>query len=416
MSTSRFRKIDRCRICGNSELTPILSLGKQALTGVFPKTRETPITIGPLTLVKCSGGADVCGLLQLAHSYDSNEMYGENYGYRSGLNPSMVRHLQRKVERILGMAELQQGDLVVDIGSNDGTTLNSFPKGKGTLVGFDPTGLKFREYYDRDVLLVPDFFSKDALKAQFGSKRAKIVTSFAMFYDLDNPLAFVEGIRDVLADDGIWVFEQSYMPAMLETNSFDTVCHEHLEYYGLKQIAWMADRAGLVIKDVEFNNVNGGSFSVTVGKRRRRDDNHSDQLPELLRREAQYDDLAPFREFAARTERARTELRDFVAKAWKGGKAVRGLGASTKGNVLLQYCEFTSDDIECIGEVNSEKFGRFTPGTHIPIVPEDTLFGPESSCVVVLPWHFREFFLASPRFAPLNLVFPLPRLESVAAR
>ena len=342
-------------------------------------------------------------------------MYGENYGYRSGLNPSMVRHLQRKVERILGMAELRQGDLVVDIGSNDGTTLNSFPKGKGTLVGFDPTGLKFREYYDRDVLLVPDFFSKDALKAQLGSKRAKIVTSFAMFYDLENPLAFVQGIHDVLADDGIWVFEQSYMPAMLETNSFDTVCHEHLEYYGLKQIAWMADRAGLVIKDVEFNNVNGGSFSVTVGKRRR-DDNHSDQLPELLRREAQYDDLAPFREFAARTERARTELRDFVAKAWKGGKAVRGLGASTKGNVLLQYCEFTSDDIECIGEVNPQKFGRFTPGTHIPIVPEDTLFGPESSCVVVLPWHFREFFLASPRFAPLNLVFPLPRLESVAAR
>ena len=261
------KKISHCRVCGNAVLAPMLDLGEQVLTGVFPRNKRASVTSGPLRLVKCTGGDHVCGLLQLEHTYDLAEMYGLNYGYRSGLNASMVAHLRRKVDRIRANVELTPGDLVVDIGSNDSTTLQAYPDSGLTLVGIDPTGVKFHSFYPPHVQLISEFFSAALIKDRFQDRKARVVTSFSMFYDLEDPLAFMRDVHDVLADDGIWVFEQSYMPTMLATNSFDTVCHEHLEYYALRQIKWMADRVGFRIVDVEFNDVNGGSFSVTVRKR-----------------------------------------------------------------------------------------------------------------------------------------------------
>ena len=262
-------EIKKCRICGNPELKSVLHLGEQVLTGVFPKSKADRITKGPLELVKChrQDGSDCCGLIQLRNSYDLGEMYGDNYGYRSGLNQSMVRHLQGKVKRILSLVDLKDGDIVVDIGSNDSTLLQTYPK-NATLVGIDPTGPKFKKYYPEHIGLIPEFFSARAFKNQFGDRKAKVVTSISMFYDLEDPSEFMRQVSEILEDDGVWVFEQSYMPTMLETNSYDTVCHEHLEYYGLRQIKWMADLVGFRILDVELNSTNGGSFSVTVSKKR----------------------------------------------------------------------------------------------------------------------------------------------------
>ena len=234
-----FKKAEKCRICGNTRLQCVLDLGQQMLTGVFPRAKNANITMGPLRLVKCVGGDEVCGLLQLQHSYDLREMYGENYGYRSGLNASMVAHLHNKVKRILGQVQLNKGDLVVDIGSNDSTTLQAYPAGP-VCVGIDPTGVKFSNYYPAHIQLIPDFFSAAVLKERFPGKKAKVITSFSMLYDLEDPISFMREVHDVLADDGVWMFEQSYMPTMLETNSYDTVCHEHLEFYALRQIKWMA--------------------------------------------------------------------------------------------------------------------------------------------------------------------------------
>src|SRR5882672_3089083 len=155
------REITRCRICGGAELATVLNLGSQALTGVFPKTKMEPVSSGPLELVKCQAG---CGLVQLRHSYDLGELYGMNYGYRSALNASMVRHLQSKVERILQWDVLRPGDLVVDIGSNDGTTLGAYPGGRFELIGFDPTGRKFAQFYPKGARLIPDFFSAETLR------------------------------------------------------------------------------------------------------------------------------------------------------------------------------------------------------------------------------------------------------------
>src|SRR3972149_2943839 len=204
-----YRKIGKCRICGNSRMAPVVDLGEQTLTGVFPRKRNQEISRGPLRLVKCENGTDRCGLLQLQHSYEHNEMYGANYGYRSGINSSMVRHLHDKVETILQLARLRSGDLVVDIGSNDGTTLGAFPE-DCLLVGIDPTGNKFREFYRADIRLIPDFFSAEVVKRAFPGRRAKVVTSFSMFYDLEQPLHFMREVAEVMDDDGIWVFEQSY--------------------------------------------------------------------------------------------------------------------------------------------------------------------------------------------------------------
>ena len=261
------KKISQCRICKNTQLTPILDLGTQMLTGVFPTEKNTQtVTSGPLRLVKCCG-EKACGLVQLEHSYDLAEMYGLNYGYRSGLNKSMVDHLHGKIAKILQAIELKSGDLVIDIGSNDSTSLQAYPKNVATLVGIDPTGIKFHQYYPEHIDLIPDFFSADLVTKKYPGRKAKVITSFSMFYDLEDPMAFMQEIAQVLADDGIWVFEQSYMPTMLKTNSFDTVCHEHLEFYALKQIQFMVERAGLHIVDVELNETNGGSFSITVRKK-----------------------------------------------------------------------------------------------------------------------------------------------------
>lgn len=411
-----YKIIDKCRVCSNHNLEVVLDLGSQMLTGVFPDHKDQEITVGPLQLVKCTGGIECCGLLQLRHSFDASEMYGDNYGYRSGLNPSMVRHLEEKVNRITKMVDLTTKDFVLDIGSNDGTTLKAYPD-EASLIGIDPTGSKFSAYYPDHVKLIPDFFSADAIRAYIGENKFKVITSFSMFYDLENPLGFMEDIHGLLSEDGIWVFEQSYMPEMLKTNSYDTICHEHLEFYSLSTIKWMCDKVGFRIIDVQLNKVNGGSFSVTVGKCTEVTVN-IDTVNAILADEDSLglNGLSPYLAFAERVVESKRQLTSFISEARQGGKTIGAIGASTKGNVLLQYCEFSVDDIVSVGEVNQEKFGKFTPGTWLPIMCEDELLKQNLDYLVVLPWHFREHFMESEKFQNSVLVFPLPTLEIVNRR
>ncbi|HTV51187.1 MAG TPA: class I SAM-dependent methyltransferase [Steroidobacteraceae bacterium] len=410
-----YSQISRCRACGNEQLDRVVDLGTQVLSGVFPRSTVELISSGPLRLLKCAArAADACGLLQLEHSYDLDEMYGVNYGYRSGLNPSMVRHLHGKVGRILERVRLRPGSLIVDIGSNDSTTLQAYPQTDLTLVGIDPTGVKFERYYPPHIRLIPEFFSAARFRELFPGQRASVVTSFSMFYDLEHPVQFMREIAEVLADDGLWVLEQSYMPTMLARTSYDTVCHEHLEYYGLQQIQWMAQRAGLKIIDVELNDVNGGSFSVVV-TRQGAPEQSSRAVESLLASErgAGLDGLAPYREFAHRSAASRAELLEFFSRAAAAGKRVLAIGASTKGNIILQYCGLGPQQLAYVGDVNEDKFGRLTPGTLIPIVPEDQVLAMRPDYLLVLPWHFRAFFERNPKFSGRTLVFPLPRLEVV---
>ncbi len=416
-----YTEIVKCRICSNPNLSPIIHLGNQYLTGVFPKDNSEKITCGPLELVKCveDRKGERCGLVQMKQSYDRNEIYGLNYGYRSGINQSMMDHLQGKVKAILKVVRLRKGDIVIDIGSNDSTLLQSYPKNGPLLCGIDPAGGKFKKYYPSHIDLIADFFSSKVFKERFGSRKAKIVTSIAMFYDIEAPLEFMKQIMEILDDEGVWMFEQSYMPAMLSENAYDTICHEHLEYYRLKQIKWMTDRVGLKIIDVQFNKTNGGSFSVMVAKAGSRYREKTALVNRILgqERRQRLHTLKPYEQFKRRVFRHAKELRAFVKKAKARRLKIFGYGASTKGNVILQFCQLTPQDIPLIADINQDKFGCQAPGTGIPIISEEQAVAMKPDYFLVLPWHFRDGILkreAAYLRSGGKMVFPLPNMEVVA--
>jgi len=415
-----YREIKKCRICGNVDLVPVLDLGKQVLTGVFPKKRNEKITSGPLEVIKCNDmqNRESCGLLQLRHSYDPAELYTTGYGYRSSLNGSMVKHLENMVKSIMKTVTLDEGDMILDIGSNDGTLLQAYPQDKYVLVGIDPIGDKFRKYYPENAHVIPDFFSQDIIKANFPDKKAKIVTSIAMFYDLESPIDFMQQVYDILDEEGVWVFEQSYMPSMLDKNSYDTICHEHLEYYALKQVKYMTDRTGFKIIDLELNDVNGGSFAVTVAKSCSSFEGSNARVADMLHREEKkgLTSLAAYETFRERVFQHRKCLCDVVRNITSKGGKVLGYGGSTKGNVILQFCGFTKKDIPFIAEVNKEKFGCYTPGSLIPIISEEDAKAMAPDYFLVLPWHFKENFLERKKDflkSGVKLLLPLPEIEII---
>jgi hypothetical protein len=411
-----YETIKRCRICGKGEFNSILHLGTQALTGVFPRSPEEKIEAGPVELIKCDESTGGCGLVQLRQSYSPDAMYGENYGYRSGLNASMVRHLQRRVKEACNIAQPQPGDVILDIGSNDSTTLRAYRPGNLKLVGMDPTGRKFAQFYPEHIKLIPDYFNAETFTRHLAGAKARIVTSIAMFYDLESPQGFMDEVHRILDDEGIWIFEQSYLPSMLDTNGYDTICHEHLSYYALQQIKWMTDRAGFKILDVEVNDVNGGSFCVTVAKDSSSYTADVDAVECLLAKEEEIgiNTLDPFEAFRDRVLLHREQLRSFCDEAASRGETVYGYGASTKGNVLLQFCDITRESIPAIAEINSDKFGAFTPHTLIPICSEAEVRSLQPDYLLVLPWHFRRGIVER-ETAYLarggKLVFPLPHVD-----
>ncbi len=410
------RKISACRICGNTNLIEIISLGNQALTGIFPSNSLEKVPVGPLELVKCTGES-ACNLVQLRYSFEADKMYGINYGYRSGLNSFMVRHLREKAEHLQKKHPLADGDLVLDVGSNDGTSLSFYPS-TAIRVGMDPTIVKFGKFYQRGIHAIADFFSANSFRAHYGDRKAAIISSIAMFYDLEDPMSFMRDIAEVLSEDGVWHFEQSYMPLMLERNAYDTICHEHVEYYALTQIHWMTERCGLRILDVELNDINGGSFAVTVCKKSARYTSNTVKIHEMLNEEEKkgMKTMVPFTQFRDCVSEHRNKLCDLVRSIRSKGERIMGYGASTKGNVILQYCGFGLDDIEAIAEVNPDKFGFFTPGTLIPIISEEQAHAKKPDCLLVLPWHFRENLIqreAAYLCSGGRMIFPLPEIEIV---
>lgn len=406
-----YKEITKCRLCKRDELTSILHLGEMKLSGVFPKPTDE-IGGGPLELVYCQQ----CSLVQLRHSYNPTEMYGMNYGYKSSLNRSMLVHLYNKIKKLESLAKIQPNDLVLDIGSNDGSTLGFYnPSAK--LVGMDPTGIKFASSYRSDIKLIADFFTAEKFEEHLGNQKAMIITSIAMMYDLEDPVAFFKDIKKVLHPQGIWHIEQSYLPLMLQQNAYDTVCHEHIEYYSLKQIEIMASMADLKIIDADINDINGGSFHVTMAHRS--NTNFTGTTPAWMSAmEAKADLTNPvtYTRFNESINHTAVKLKELLSTIKAEGKKVYGYGASTKGNILLQHCKLTTDDIIAFAEVNPDKYGCVTPGTNIPIISEAEARANNPDYFIVLPWHFRNNIIEREREFLLNggkLIFPLPQVEVV---
>jgi hypothetical protein len=407
-------KINKCRISGKENLVSVLTLGDQYLTGVFPSSTDTVVTKGPLELV----WSPESQLVQLRDSYDLGEMYGENYGYRSGLNQSMVAHLTSKIHHLEKKVDLFPGDCVIDIGSNDATSLKAYTSQGIRKIGVDPTGEKFRQFYTDDIQLIPDFFPSDEVKARIGLAKVKIITSIAMFYDLEDPIAFARSISENLDKAGIWHFEQSYMPSMLRLNSYDTICHEHIEYYTLYNIKYILDRADMKIIDVQMNAINGGSFAVTAARKDSPIKSNDVLINWLFEQELKmgFDTPKPFRDFEERVYKHRESLKTLIESLSADGKKILAYGASTKGNVLLQFCGFTPEMITAVAEVNPDKFGCFTPGTNIPIVSEKDAQKMNPDYYLVLPWHFKDGIVRREQeFLSKGgkLIFPFPEIEIV---
>jgi SAM-dependent methyltransferase len=330
----------------------------------------------------------------------------------------MVDHLRTKVEYVSRFVERRANYVILDIGSNDGTLLAGFEENSATLIGIDPTAAKFRQYYRPDIQVAERFFAADTFFNLSGGRKARLIFSIAMFYDLEDPRRFVHDIAASLADDGVWHFEQSYLPAMLAANSYDTVCHEHLEYYSMKQIDFLLADAGLKVVDVLENDVNGGSFAVTAARIGSPVAERRDRVLAFRQREHALglEGLQIYSAFSRRVREHRDGLLGFFAESRRAGKRIVGYGASTKGNVLLQYCRLTEAQLPMIAEVNPDKFGRFTPGTLIPIVSEDEAKASDPDALFVLPWHFREHITRRESTwlaAGKQLIFPLPTFSVV---
>lgn len=373
-----------------------------------------PVPEGPLELVWCPES----GLLQLKHSFLPTDLYGENYGYRSGLNQSMVDHLSSKILGLEHLVTLNDSDVVLDIGSNDGTSLGAYSNRRLRRIGVDPTGEKFKSFYQDGIELVADFFSADAFK-KLSQRPAKIVTSISMFYDLEDPIGFAQQVASILDGDGIWHLEQSYMPSMLRSTSYDTVCHEHLEYYSLATLIRILDAADLVPVQVITNAVNGGSFAVTACKRSNTQFKRDSSVIDWMLDQEDRMGLTtprPFRDFEERVFRHRQDLIRLIRSLRADGKTILGYGASTKGNVLLQFCGLDSKDIPAIADVNEYKFGRLTPGTQIPIISESEARAMNPDYFLVLPWHFKSGIVQREKSFLQNggrMIFPLPEIEII---
>jgi hypothetical protein len=401
-------KISKCRSCKNLKIKKTFSLGKQAFTGIFPKYKNESVPNGELSLVYC----DSCTLLQLENSFDKKKLYGDNYGYMSSLNNSMTSHLSRKAN-LLKKYNLINSDTIIDIGSNDGTFLSFFEK-KFNLIGVDPTIKKFKKNYREDIIKVANFFSENAL-TPYMKKKAKLITSIAMFYDLENPIKFAEDVYQLLDKNGIWHLELSYMPLMIKNLSYDTICHEHLEYYSLNSIKYIFDKVGFSIIDIQLNDINGGSFAITLSKKK----NSNNKVVEWLLNQESKDNInniSTFKNFFFKINKQKKDLKDLLENLIDMKKKIYGYGASTKGNVILQFSNINSKLLPLIGEVNPFKFNRYTPGTKIKIVSEAAIKKNKPDYLLVLPWHFKDFIIKKEKKyldSGGKLIFPLPQIEII---
>ena len=404
-----------CRICKDDKLVDVISLGDQFITSRFPKYGDFSTPKTKITLCMCK----TCGLIQLRETTDSSELYEYEYGYRSGISNTMRDHLKKYQEEIVSKVQLEIGDIIVDIGSNDSTMLQYYSSDLRR-IGVDPTGKQFQQYYG-EVELLSTYFNYENFLNNFGKIKCKIISSISMFYDLPDPVQFAKDIHSVLEDDGIWTCEQSYLLTMLKLNSIDTICHEHLEYYALHQIKNIADRANFKIIDVLFNDCNGGSFRIYFAKcDSMLHKENTELINKILLNESEVGIMNEqlYKNFMKNCDIQVKYLKDFIETVNKNNKKVYIYGASTKGNCLLQYAKLNETHIKYAVERNPKKIGKMTI-TGTEIISEETMRDNPPDYLLVLPWHFRNEIMSretSFSSAGGQFIFPFPHFEIIGSK
>jgi hypothetical protein len=413
-----------CRICGCPYLAPVLSLGEQRIAGAFadPGGEEPVKRPIPLELVRCDMTRDqeACGLIQTKHTVPGSILYS-SYWYRSGVNRTMTENLHGIAREVEALIPLESGDLVVDIGCNDGTLLDGYQSEGLRYLGFDPSDVA-RYAVAKGYDVVNDFYSAQALRQRRPDQKAKAITSIAMFYDLEHPRTFVSDVAWALADRGIWVIELHYLPMMLEANAFDAIVHEHLEYYSLAVIERLVGEEGLEVVSAGLNDMNGGSIRLFIGHagQHERTPEQFDALTALRVKEFELalDSPEPYEAFRLRAEGVRDDLVAMCKQLFDDGKKIHVYGASTKGNTILQYAGIDRSYIEAAADRNPDKWGSETIGTKIPIISEDDSRAMNPDYYLALPWHFLDEFLEREQeFLQRGgkFIVPLPEVRVVGA-
>jgi len=409
-----------CRVCGSEALTEVIDLGEQYLQGSFIKPDESmpPLRKIPTKLVRCDPTRDekACGLLQLSKTLPPEILYSV-YWYRSGTNQTMRNHLKGIADEAASILKKENAQ-VLDIGCNDGTLLKCYPE-TYTKFGVDPSDIA--QTIGAPITVIQDLFPSEELAEKSQGKKFDIITSIAMFYDLEDPVTFVKQIKECLASDGLWVFEMSYMPSMLEMCSYDTICHEHLEYYSLAVLEYILKKANMQIVKTALNDINGGSircYATHIDQFKYKRAEYAQDIKDLRQREfdMELDTDKPYTNFQERINIHKHELTSMLLKLKENGKRIHIYGASTKGNTILQFCGLDHTVIDCAAERSPDKFGARTLGTNIPIVSEEESRAMNPDYYLVLPWHFKEEFVEREKGMleqGVGMIFPLPKVDIV---
>ena len=404
-------KIKQCRICNSKSLRNLFSLGKMKFTGKFPKKNQR-IPSGDVHLVMCNK----CSLVQLKDNFNLNYLYNKDYGYRTGINSTMRRHVKSVVIKVSKKVRLKSGDYVLDIASNDGTLLSYYKKNVITF-GIDPLVNKYKKDYKNINYKVSDFFSYKIICKVNKNIKFKAITALSVFYDIKNPKIFLKDIKKVLHSDGIFNLEFADLKLILKNNMFDTICHEHLEYYSVTVINNLLKKVGLRIFDHYYNDTNGGSSSYYICHKNAKFQT-SKKIPKVLIDEKRFkiNSLETYNKFKERIDEIKKNLINLLRKLKIQKKVIHGYGASTKGNVLLQYFNIDNKFLDCISDRNPKKNNCYTPGTNIKILTESKSRSLKPDYYLVLPWHFKTEILKREkniRRKGTKFIFPLPILKII---
>ncbi len=390
--TNEYTVINKCRICSNNSVNEILKLEPQYIATTFVTDNEdnpmAKIKI-PLTLILCKK----CGLVQLKETVRPDLLY-KNYFYRTAINETMKRDLQDVVNYAVENVKTESNDVVVDIGANDCTMVSMYPDHLKRF-GIEPATNIDWSNVSKSITVVNDYFSKDIVLKATNYKKAKIISATAMFYDFDDPNVVTKDIKDILHEDGVCVIQVSYLLDTIRDMNFYDVVHEHLEYYSLKSINYLMERNGLKVIDATTNFVNGGSLRVLVTHKDSRRPK-SKRYQEILDEEEKWnlEELDTYVQYEQKIKDIIKKSREFIVNEIENGGTVIGLGASTKGNVLLQICRIGKDLLPYISDRNKEKVGLRTLGTDIEIISEEKARKINPSAMLVIPWNFKEEILS----------------------
>jgi len=363
-----------CRVCGSKKLTHIFSLGNLYVSTFVNKPKDN-VGRAPLKLVYCEN----CTLLQLKDTAPQELMYSKHYWYRSGINPVISKDLKEIVKKAEKIVKIKKGDIVLDIGANDGTLLKYYSKNL-IRVGCEPATNLLPELKKVTKYVIGDFWSYKEWQKIMGERKARIITAIGMFYDMEDPNQFIRDAAKVLSDDGVFIAQLMCLKPMLQKNDIGNICHEHLEFYSYKSLVELFERNGLEIFKVQENDINGGSYRLFARHLKKR----SIKYPEKITKK-------DYKDFFKRIENNKKLCVDFVKKEVQKGKKVYVYGASTKGNTILQYYGLTDKLIAGAADKSSEKWGKLTVGTHIPIVTEKEA-RKKADYFLVLPWAFLDSF------------------------